>query len=137
MRKELTNETLVNNRKYLSHYELADKEEFFKEYPFMEKILKDINRWRECAVVLKLKDGTVTEEEGNRYTIVYHTRDHRYYITFAGTYIGGAYDCNYHCPFEDWTRGGDLTDGRGGEELVNEILRDILSVEGRGYNDYN
>lgn len=137
MRKELTNEVLANNRKYLSHFELADKSEFFKEYPFMEKILKDINRWRECAVVLKLRaEEKKNPEEGDRYTVVYHTRGYRYYITFDGSYIGGSYDCNYHCPFEDWTRGGDLTDGHGGEELVTEILRDILSVEGKGYNDY-
>ena len=132
--KKLTNKELANNHYFLKDTELADKEEFFKEYPFMEKVLKDINRWRECAVVLKRKKVLPGEEE--RYVVAYHTRDHRYYITFAGTYIGAVYDCNYHCPFEDWTRGGDLTDGHGGEEIVNEILLDILSVEGKGYGDY-
>ena len=132
--KKLTNEALASNHYFLKGTELADKKEFFKEYPFMEKVLKDINRWRECAVVLKRKKVLPGEEE--RYVVAYHTRDHRYYITFAGTYIGAVYDCNYHCPFEDWTRGGDLTDGHGGEEIVNEILLDILSVEGKGYGDY-
>ena len=131
---KLTNEALASNHYFLKDTELADKNEFFKEYPFMEKVLKDINRWRECAVVLKRKKVRPGEEE--RYTVVYHTRDHRYYITFAGTYIGAVYDCNYRNPFEDWTRGGDLTDGREGVETVKEILLDILSVEGKSYTDY-
>ena len=61
---KLTNEALANNHYFLKDTELADKNEFFKKYPFMEKVLKDINRWRECAVVLKRKKVLPGDEEG-------------------------------------------------------------------------
>ena len=132
--KKLTNEALENCHHYLNDFELVDRAQFMKRYPFTEQFLKNVNRFRECAVVLKRKEDVY---DGNtRYLMVYHTDNYRYTIIFTGDYIGGGYGCRRMDPFEDWTRGGDLTDGHEGEVTFNKIILDILSVEGKAYGDY-
>ena len=90
----------------------------------MERWLKDI-AWGGCRVKVFLHD----KEGARKYMLLMFTEKHQFDIIITPTYMGCQMDNRYCEPFEDWTRGRDLTDGKCNEETLGRILCDIINKE--------
>lgn len=139
---------LIETR-YKGKMEKVTPKEIVAEYPVMKKFFKTVNWWANKTICLKFINNEETEyTKGNRYRIAFFSQSYEYVIDIVGSkkhknpYIGAVYDCRRHLPLETWTRGGDLTDGYGGEKtlftIMMEILeREMLSLDVEGYTKEN
>lgn len=114
----------IKEHPVLKKWQICDNDEVIEKYPFLEKAVKNFNRWKQTVIFLKKENN-----EGVKYRMVIYTPLNVYYFYFSDDYMNCGYDRRAENPLESHKRGGDLADGRATRETLLEILCDIMAIE--------
>ncbi len=106
-------------------YKESNKNELVNDFPFLSESLENLFLYARYDKIGILKD---TNKE-RFYIICLFTDRHYYTIYISDNYLGCGLSNRYYEPFEDWTRGRDLPDGKCNIDTWNRILCAIIGCE--------